>query len=157
MVFLLLYASITLFFNAWQKRGLKVQEGLTWGLPALADQAMLTLGIQTPGCPSPGCPPAAATAVGQPWQEPGCPAEKHMGRWTPLPIDSIFLQLKRGDKWAGCSCATWQGFGDTGHSWRWTQPHCGCQLLPWDTVTPCHGTGHTGGMRCLREIFLLWQ
>lgn len=99
------------------------------------------MGIQPPASPRSGHPLTAATTPGRPWREPGYPAAKRRGRWTPLPIDSIFLQLKTGEKWAGCGSAAWQGFGDTGHSWRWAQPQLRRRrwllrqgTVPWDSA-----------------------
>lgn len=88
---------------------------------------------RVPCTPHLGCSPTAAGAPGWPGQELGCPTDAGKGRWSPLPIDSITLQLKTGEKWTECSSGAWQGCGDTGHSQQCAVPRHGAtgQQTPW--------------------------
>lgn len=104
------------------------------------------MGIQPPAFPCSGHPLTAATA-------PGCV----QGMLHPASTDSIFLQLKMGEKRAGCSSATWQGFGDTGGSWRWTQRRHGRRLLHWDAAAQRTGEARGGSGGLFPPAVVKWE
>lgn len=137
MVFLLLCASSNTVLQCVAKTGPRMSSGgSNTGSPCPGRLGNADLGHTASSIPPVRPSPNRCHRTGTAVAGAGAPRSQAQGT-----LDPASDQLKTGEKWAGCSSAAWQGFGDTGHSWRWAQPQLrrGRWLLrqgaaPWDSA-----------------------